>query len=74
MNNARRVTIYGTQAPVSQENPPFCMAQGQKSGIDSVSVIMTLSIPDRCPCAIRIRPFKLSYGLVFTTQGHESRR
>jgi hypothetical protein len=34
---------------------------------------MTLSTPDRCPCAIRIRTFELPYGLFFTTQGHESR-
>jgi len=26
-----------------------------------------------CPCAIQIRPFALSYGLFFTTQGLESR-
>jgi len=47
------------------------MAQGQRSGIDSVT--MTLSIPDRCPCAIQIRPFELPYGLFITTQGHGSR-
>jgi len=35
---------------------------------------LTLSISDRCPCAIRIRPFELPYGLFLTTQGHESRR
>jgi hypothetical protein len=27
-----------------------------------------------CPCAIQIRPFGLSYGLFFTTQGPESRQ
>jgi hypothetical protein len=32
---------------------------------------MPLSIPDRCPCAIRVRPFELPYGLSFTTQGYE---
>jgi len=34
---------------------------------------MTLSIPDLCPCAIQSRPFGLPYGLLFTTQGPESR-
>jgi hypothetical protein len=63
---------YGTQVPVLQENRPFCMALDQRSGIDSG--IMTLSIPDRCPCAIRSRPFEMLYGLFFRTQGHESRR
>jgi len=65
------VRVLRDSGPCIVRKSGFLYGAWSESGIDSV--IVTPWILDRCPCAIRSRPFDLPYGLFFTTQGDESR-